>query len=64
MNKGKTKKLLLNKETLRNLQDSRLRQVIGGQGQPPIVVEEIPNGIRHTMLQPGGCPCFTIPPTL
>ena len=41
MNGYKTKKLVLNTETLRNLEDAELRQVVGGAGSP--VVEQTPS---------------------
>lgn len=42
MSTRSAKKLLLNKETLRNLQDAELRQVVGGRQQGPLAGEKSP----------------------
>ena len=47
MSKKNKKRLVLNTETLRNLQDSQLRQVIGGA---------VPQGLVAERLTAGGGP--------
>lgn len=44
MSKKNKKRLVLNTETLRNLQDSQLRQVVGGAVPQGLVVERLTGG--------------------
>ncbi|MBN2562646.1 MAG: class I lanthipeptide [Phycisphaerae bacterium] len=60
--KEKIKKLVLNKETVRSLQDSELSQVAGGQGGLPPAVEGqagphpiITGLLPHPNAVTGGC---------
>lgn len=57
MNEREMKKLVLNTETLRHLQDSDLRQVVGGRRVVPLEGHKQPS----TTIVPTGSPCVVCP---
>lgn len=57
MYKRKIGRLMLNKETLRNLQNAELTQVVGGVGQVVGGVGQWHRAREDVRLLTGACPC-------